>query len=146
MPSPLSVHVSPGGSAPVSDTVHGGDPVTVTVKLPNWPTVKMVLPEMVIWHARLTVRPTLVILGAAIWGVAAAGRTALVALCVTMDAGVPACAGLATRAGGRCDASAACAWLSDPMATANMARTNTSFLCIDSVPRKFIPMVSPVGV
>ena len=128
---------------------------------------------MVIWHARLIGRPTLVILGAAreaalvswgaegvsvarrslprgwdpcfssvrrrasyaIWRVAVAARTARVALCVAMDAGVPACAALATRAGRRCDASAACAWLSDPMATANMARTNTSFLCIDSVPR-----------
>ena len=173
VPSPLSVHVSPAGSAPTTDNWHGGDPVTVTVKLPNWPTIKMVLPEMVIWQARLTGRPTLVILGAAreaalvswgaeavsvarrsppvgrdpsfcsvrrrapcaIWRVAAAARTARVALCVAMDAGVPACAALATRAGRRCDASAACAWLSDPMATANMASTNTSFLWIDSVPR-----------
>ena len=65
VPSPLSVHVSPGGSAPTSDNWHRGDPVTVMVKLPNWPTIKMVLPELVIWHARLTARPTLVILGPA---------------------------------------------------------------------------------
>jgi len=70
----------------------------------------------------------------AIWRVAATARTAPVALCVAMDAGVQACAALATRAGGCGDASAACAWLSDPMATANIVRTNTSFLCIDSVP------------
>ena len=51
VPSPLSVHVSPGGSAPGTDNMHVGHPVTVTVKVPAWPTVKMVLPEMVIWHA-----------------------------------------------------------------------------------------------
>ena len=56
-------------------------------------------------------------------------------LCLAMDAGVPACAALATGAAGRDDASAACTWLSDPKATANMVRTNTSFLYIDSVPR-----------
>ena len=37
--------------------------------------------------------------------------------------------------GRRGDASAACAWLSDPTATANMVRTNASFLYIDSLPR-----------
>ena len=56
-------------------------------------------------------------------------------LCGAMDAVVEACAALATRAGRRGDASAACASLSDPKATANMVRTNTSFLYIDSVPR-----------
>ena len=47
VPSPLSVHVSPGGSAPTTDNWHGGDPVTVTVRVPAWPwpTVKMVLPR-----------------------------------------------------------------------------------------------------
>ena len=71
----------------------------------------------------------------AIWRPAVAARTALVALCVTMDAGVPACAAEATGAAGRDDASAACTWLRDPKATANMVRTNTSFLYIGSVPR-----------
>ena len=71
----------------------------------------------------------------AIWRPAVAGRTAPVARSVAMDAGVPACAALATGAAGRDDASAACTWLSDPKATANMVRTKTSFLYIDSVPR-----------
>jgi hypothetical protein len=127
VPSPLSVHVSPGGSAPTTDNWHGGDPVTVTVRVPAWPwpTIKMVLPEMVIWHARLTGRAALVILGAArevalvswgaegvsaarwslprgrdpcfssvrrrapcaIWRLAAAARTAPVALCVAIGPG-----------------------------------------------------------
>ena len=52
-----------------------------------------------------------------------------------MDADVPACAALATGAAGRCVASAACTWLSEPKATASMVRTKTSFLYIDSVPR-----------
>ncbi len=74
----------------------------------------MVPPGMVIRQARLTGRPTLVS-----W----AAEGVSVALCVAIDPG---------RRG---DASAACAWLSDPKATANMVRTKTSFLYIDSVPR-----------
>ena len=42
VPSPLSVNVTPGGSAPVSDNAHLGTPVDVTVKVPAWPTVKVV--------------------------------------------------------------------------------------------------------
>jgi hypothetical protein len=139
----------------------------VTVKVPGWPTVKVVRARLVNGHAWLGTWPALVILGAVIVGaeavsvarrppprgrdpclssvrrralcaigrVAAAARTAPVALCVAIDAVVQACAALATRVGRRGDASAACAWLSDPMATANMVRTNTSFLYVDSVPR-----------
>ena len=33
-----------------------GTPVDVTVKVPAWPTVKVVPPGLVIWHAWLTVR------------------------------------------------------------------------------------------
>ena len=35
VPSPLSVHVSPAGNAPTTDKWHGGDPVTVTVRVPG---------------------------------------------------------------------------------------------------------------
>ncbi len=56
VPSPLSVNVTPVGSAPVSDNPHVGDPVDVTVKVPAWPTVKVVPAELVIWHAWMTVR------------------------------------------------------------------------------------------
>ena len=34
VPFPLPVNVSPGGSSPVSDNVHGGTPVTVMIMLP----------------------------------------------------------------------------------------------------------------
>ena len=42
VPSPLSVNVTPVGSAPVSDNVELGYPVVVTVKVPGWPTAKVV--------------------------------------------------------------------------------------------------------
>ena len=118
VPSPLSVNVTPVGSVPVSDSVELGTPVVVTVKVPAWPVVKMVPAGLVIPGASVRRRAP-----CAIWRVAAAARTAPVALCVAIDPG---------RRGA---ASAACAWLSDPMATANMVRTSTSFLYIDSVPR-----------
>ena len=35
VPSPLSVHVSPGGSAPTTDNWHAGDPVTRDGKAPE---------------------------------------------------------------------------------------------------------------
>ena len=161
VPFLLSVNVTPDGSVSGAGKMHVGYPVVVTVKVPAWPTAKVATAVLVIWHAWLTGRPTRVILGeareaalvswgaeavsvarwslprgrdpcfssvrrrapCAIWRVAAAARTAPVALCVAIDPGR------------RADASAACIWLSDPMATANMASTNTSFLYIDSVPR-----------
>ena len=101
---------------------------------------------MVIWQARLTGRPTLVMWGAEGVSVArrspsvgrdpcfscvrrrARGAIGRVALCVAVDPG------------GRGDASAACAWLSDPTATASIVRTNASFPYIDSVPRSpYVP-------
>ena len=163
VPFLLSVNVTPDGSVSGAGKMHVGYPVVVTVKVPAWPTAKVATAVLVIWHAWSTVKApdarcslgaareaALVTLGrrgrfpslawslprgrdpcfssvrrrapCAIWRVAAAARTAPVALCVAIDPGR------------RADASAACAWLSDPKATANMARTNTSFLCIDSVP------------
>ena len=58
VPSLLSLNVTPGGSAPVSDNAHVGTPVDVTVKVPAWPTVKVAWLALVIVHARagLTVR------------------------------------------------------------------------------------------
>ena len=57
VPPPLSVNVSHGGSVPVSVNEHVlGTPVVVTVKVPAWPTVKVVPARLVIWHAWLTVR------------------------------------------------------------------------------------------
>ena len=48
VPSPLSVNVTPGGRvAPPSDNAHVGHPVDVTVKVPGWPTVKVVLAALV---------------------------------------------------------------------------------------------------
>ena len=51
VPSPLSVNVTPGGSAPVSDNAQLGTPVDVTVKVPAWPTVKVAWWALVIAHA-----------------------------------------------------------------------------------------------
>ena len=51
VPSPLSVSVTPVGSAPDSVNVHVGEPVDVTVKVPGWRIVKVVLASLVIWHA-----------------------------------------------------------------------------------------------
>ena len=51
VPSPLSVNVTPGGSAPVSDNVELGTPVVVTVKVPAWPAVKVVPAGLVILGA-----------------------------------------------------------------------------------------------
>jgi protein involved in polysaccharide export with SLBB domain len=48
VPFPLSVNVTPVGSAPVSDNVELGTPLVVTVKVPAWPTVKVVPAELVI--------------------------------------------------------------------------------------------------
>ena len=48
VPSPLSVNVTPDGSAPVSDNAELGTPVDVTVKVPAWPTVKVVPAGLVI--------------------------------------------------------------------------------------------------
>ena len=56
VPFPLSVNVTPDGSAPVSDNVELGTPVVVTVKVPAWPTVKVVPSGLVIPGAWLTVR------------------------------------------------------------------------------------------
>ena len=55
VPSPLSVNMTPDGSAPVSDNPHVGVPVDVTVKVPAWPAVKVVPAELVIGHAWRTV-------------------------------------------------------------------------------------------
>ena len=51
VPSPLSVNVTPDGSAPFSDNWQGGHPVDVTVKVPAWPTVKVAWSAPVILHA-----------------------------------------------------------------------------------------------
>ena len=57
VPSLLSVNVTPGGRAPVSDNWQRGYPVVLTVYVAAWPTVKVVPLELVIWHAAaLTVR------------------------------------------------------------------------------------------
>ena len=58
VPLPLLVNVTPLGRAPLSLTVGVGEPVVVTVKLPDWPTVKVVLVPLVMagaWVAWLTV-------------------------------------------------------------------------------------------
>ena len=87
VPSPLSVNVTPGGSAPVSDNVELGTPVVVTVKVPAWPTVKVAPAGLVILGAWLTVRVKA-------W--VASGLTPFVALIVNgygppvFAAGVPA--------------------------------------------------------
>ena len=51
VPSPLSVNVTPGGSAPVSDNAQLGTPVVVTLKVPACPTVKVAWWALVIAHA-----------------------------------------------------------------------------------------------
>src|SRR5208283_2862413 len=56
VPSLLSVKVTPVGRLPVSDNVHVGDPVDMTVTVPAWPTVKVLPAELVIWHPWTTVR------------------------------------------------------------------------------------------
>ncbi len=43
VPLPLSVNVTPLGSEPVSVRAAVGGPVEVTVKLPAWPSAKVVL-------------------------------------------------------------------------------------------------------
>ena len=48
VPSPLSVNFTPVGSAPVSDNAALGTPVDLTVKVPAWPTVKVVPAGLVI--------------------------------------------------------------------------------------------------
>jgi len=50
VPFPLSVNVTPDGSAPFSDKTQGGTPLVVTVKVPAWPTVKVSTAELVIVH------------------------------------------------------------------------------------------------
>ena len=121
VPFPLSVNVTPGGNAPDSYKIGVGNPVVVTVKVPAWPTVKVAESALVnVSSARGT---ALLSWGAEAVPVARRSWTAPGALCVAIDPG---------RRG---DASAARAWLSDPTATANMVRTSTSFLYINSVPR-----------
>ena len=57
MPSPLSVNVTPVGSAPVSDNVHVGIPVDVTVRSRCPADGKGCRGQgLVNWHAWLTVR------------------------------------------------------------------------------------------
>ena len=56
VPSPLSVKVTPAGSAPVSVRAAVGNPVVVTVNVPAWPTVKVALAALVIAGAWSTVR------------------------------------------------------------------------------------------
>jgi hypothetical protein len=51
VPVPLSMNVTPGGSAPVSDNAQLGTPVVVTVKVPACPTVKVAWWALVIAHA-----------------------------------------------------------------------------------------------
>ena len=49
VPLPLSVKLTPAGSvASPSDNAAAGNPVVVTVKLPSWPTLKLVLAALVI--------------------------------------------------------------------------------------------------
>jgi hypothetical protein len=48
VPFPLSTNVTPVGSAPVSVSAGSGKPVVVTVKVPAWPTVNVVLAALVI--------------------------------------------------------------------------------------------------
>jgi hypothetical protein len=61
VPSPLSLNVTPFGSAPVSLNEGVGFPVVVTVKLASVPTVKVVLLALVIvgaWFTELAVKAT----------------------------------------------------------------------------------------
>ena len=87
VPSPLSLNVTPRGSAPFSDKPGVGTPLVVTVKVPAWPTVKVVPAGLVTLGAWLTVR---------VKGWVASGLTPFVALIVNgyvppvFAAGVPA--------------------------------------------------------
>ena len=62
VPSPLSLNVTPDGSAPVSDNVHvggrssDGKGPTIGLTAAAGLTVKVALLGLVIWHAWLTVR------------------------------------------------------------------------------------------
>ena len=54
VPSPLSTKVTPAGSAPVSLSAEVGNPVVVTVNVPDVPVVNVVLSALVIagaWSA-----------------------------------------------------------------------------------------------
>ena len=55
VPSPLSTKVKPAGSAPVSLKTGVGNPVVVTVNVPNVPAVNVVLSALVTAAAWLTV-------------------------------------------------------------------------------------------
>ena len=81
VPSPLSLNLTPRGSAPFSDKPGVGTPVDVTVKVPAWPTVKVVPAGLVIPGAWLTVR---------VKGWVASGLTPFVAVIVNgyVSAGV----------------------------------------------------------
>ena len=48
VPSPLSVNMTPDGSAPVSDNWAVGTPVDLTVKVQAWPTIHVVLSALAI--------------------------------------------------------------------------------------------------
>ena len=52
--SPLSTNVTPVGRVPVSVGAGVGNPVVVTVKVPDVPTVNVVLPALVIAGAAVT--------------------------------------------------------------------------------------------
>ena len=56
VPSPLSLNLTPRGSPPFSDKPGVGTPVVVTVRVPAWPTAKVVWSALVIPGAWLTVR------------------------------------------------------------------------------------------
>ena len=55
VPLPLSVNVTPEGSAPVSDSVAAGEPVVVTLNEPLAPTVNVVALALVMAGAWFTV-------------------------------------------------------------------------------------------
>ncbi len=59
VPSPLSVKVTPLGSAPFSVSAEVGNPVDVTVKLPAWPSVKVAASAEVMAGGVSTVRAKL---------------------------------------------------------------------------------------
>ena len=50
------MNVTPDGRLRDSDNVQVGHPVDLTVKVPDWPTSKVVWSSLVILHASLTVR------------------------------------------------------------------------------------------
>ena len=86
MPSPLSVNLTPAAGCALGQC-GVGPPVVVTVKVPAWPTVKVVPAELVIPAAWLTVRMK---------GWVAAGSTPFVAVIVNgyvppeLTPGIPA--------------------------------------------------------